>query len=37
MRFGRFCDYGTTNFQQIGNFVTVKAVTVLPNKTIAIG
>ena len=36
MRFGRFCDYGNAIFQQAGNFVTVKAVTVLPNKITAI-
>jgi len=36
MRFGRYSDYGTANFQQVGNFVTVKAVTVLPNKITAI-
>ena len=32
MRFGHFCDHGTANFQQVGHFVTVKTVTVLPNK-----
>ena len=36
IRFGRVCDYGTANFEQIGNFVTVKTVTVLPNKITAI-
>jgi hypothetical protein len=36
MRFGRVCDYGTANFQQIGDFVMVKPVTVLPNKITAI-
>ncbi|MDB4599281.1 hypothetical protein OAI25_01060 [Alphaproteobacteria bacterium] len=36
MRFGRLCGYGTANFQQVGNFVTVKTLTVLPNKITAI-
>tara|TARA_B100001093_G_C26653814_1_gene938695 strand:- start:656 stop:823 length:168 start_codon:yes stop_codon:yes gene_type:complete len=36
LRFRRVCDYGTANFQQIGNFVMFKAETVLPNKITAI-